>query len=317
MTLMSSWAPARTLSVGCAGIGIETKLGEAIRTADVLIVVGARMGEATSSGYTLLEVPNPKQYFVHVHPSPDELQRVYRADLPIVASGTAFVSALGALTPPAKKPWSGLREDLRASYEQTLKPIPLPGDVKFAEVVRTMSELMPEDAFMANGAGNFAAFVHRYFSYKGYRTGLAPTSGSMGYGLPAAIAAKLAYPTRPVVNVQGDGDFMMTSQELATVAQYGLPIVTVIANNGVFGTIRMHQEREYPGRVVGTTLANPDFAAFARSFGIEGVTIRSTAEFAPAFKAALQSGRPALLDVKLDPEALAVKKTLTEIREKR
>lgn len=302
---------------GCVGIGVEPKLAEAVRTADVLIVVGARMGEATSGGYSLLEVPNPKQFYVHVHPSPDEFGRVYRADLPIVANGTAFVAALATLEPPERKPWAGRRAELRAVYEQSLAPIPLPGDVKFAEVVRTMSRLLPEDGFISNGAGNFAAFVHRYFEYKGYRTGLAPTSGSMGYGLPAAIAAKLAHPTRAVVNVQGDGDFMMTAQELATVSQYGLAVITVIANNGTFGTIRMHQEREYPGRVVGTTLMNPDFAALARSFGIEGTTVTTTSAFAPALEAALASGRAAVIEVKLDPEALAVRKTLTEIREKR
>ena len=303
--------------VGCVGIGVEAKLGDAVKNADVLVVVGARMGEATSSNYTLLEIPNPKQYFVHVHPSPDELGSVYRADLPIVANGAAFVEALAALEPPASKPWSSARAELRATYEASLKPIPLPGDVKFAEIIRTVSQLLPEDGIVTNGAGNFAAFLHRYFEYKGYRNGLAPTSGSMGYGLPAAIAAQLSAPGIPVVNVQGDGDFMMVSQELATVMQYGLPIITIVANNGTFGTIRMHQEREYPGRVVGTTLMNPDFAAMARSFGMEGVTVEATADFAPAFKAALASRKATLIEVKLDPEALAVKKTLTDIREKR
>ena len=275
--------------VGCVGIGVDAKLAEAVRTADVLIVVGARMGEATSSGYTLLEVPNPKQFYIHVHPSPDEFGRVYRADLPIVANGAAFTSALGSLTPPAKKPWSGQRAELRASYEQSLKPIPLPGNVKFAEVVRTMSELLPEDGFITNGAGNFAAFVHRYFEYKGHRTGLAPTSGSMGYGLPAAIAAKLAFPTRPVVNVQGDGDFMMTSQELATVAQYGLGIITVVADNGTFGTIRMHQEREYPARVIATELKNPDFVKYAEAFDAFAVRCEKTGDFPAALAAAREA----------------------------
>jgi acetolactate synthase-1/2/3 large subunit len=183
-----------------------------------------------------------------------------------------------------------------------------------ADVIRTISDLLPETGIVTNGAGNFAAFVHRYFQYKGYRTCLAPTSGSMGYGMPAAIAAKLAHPTRPVVNVQGDGDFMMTGQELATAAQYGLPIVTLIANNGMYGTIRMHQEREYPSRVVGTTLVNPDFAAYARSFGADGYTIEATADFAPAFRQALASSKPSILELKLDPGALTVRQTLTQIR---
>jgi acetolactate synthase-1/2/3 large subunit len=303
--------------VGCAGIGIDPALANAIKSADLLIVVGARLGEMTTGQYTLLDVPNPKPFLVHVHPSPNELGSVYRADLPIATTAAAFVEALGRLQPPASKPWSGLRAELRAAYEKSLTPIPLPGNVKLAEVIRTISTMLPEDGILTNGAGNFAAFVHRYFEYKRYRTCLAPTSGSMGYGLPAAIAAKLAHPGRPVVNVQGDGDFLMTGQELATAVQYGLPIVTIISNNGAFGTIRMHQEREYPGRVVATTLVNPDFAAYARSFGAEGVTIHATADFAPAFARALEANKPTVIELKTDLEALSVRKTLTEVRERR
>ena len=293
------------------------KLAAAIKEADLLIVFGARLGEMTTSGYTLIDIPDPKQFLVHIHPSPDELGSVYRPDLPIAASARTFTEALGRLEAPAKIAWSGRRAELRAAYELTLKPHPLPGAVKMADVVRTVSELLPENGIVTNGAGNFAAFVHRYFQYKGYRTCLAPTSGSMGYGLPAAIAAKLAHPTRPVVNVQGDGDFLMTGQELATAAQYGLPIVTIIANNGMYGTIRSHQEREYPRRIVGTTLVNPDFAAYARSFGADGYTIEATADFAPAFRAALAGNKPSVIELKLDPEALSPRKTLTEIREGR
>ena len=224
---------------------------------------------------------------------------------------------LAKLQPPAKIAWSGLRAELRAAYERSLKPIALPGSVKLAEVVRTVSQMLPEDGIVTNGAGNYAGFVHRYFEYKRYRTQLAPTSGSMGYGLPAAIAAKLAHPTRAVVNFQGDGCFMMTGQELATAVQYALPIVTVIANNGVYGTIRMHQERDYPNRVVGTTLMNPDFAAYARSFGADGTTVEATKDFAPAFEQALRSGKPSVIELKIDPEAISPRKTLSEIREKR
>jgi acetolactate synthase-1/2/3 large subunit len=303
--------------VGCAGIGIEPALANAIKSADVLIVAGARLGEMTTSRYTLLDVPNPRQFLVHVHPSPHELGSVYRADLPIATSAAAFADALGRLEPPARVAWSGLRAELRAAYEKTLEPLPLPGNVKLAEVIRTVSRMLPEDGIVTNGAGNFAAFVHRYFEYKAYRTQLAPTSGSMGYGLPAAVAAKLAHPERPVVNFQGDGCFLMTGQELATAVQYGLPVVTVIANNGIYGTIRMHQEREYPGRVIGTTLANPDFAAYARSFGADGYTIEATEDFAPAFAQALEASKPTLIELKIDPEAISVRKTLTEVRERR
>ncbi len=303
--------------VGCVGIGIDAALAAAVKDADLLIVVGARLGEMTTSGYTLIGIPNPASFLAHIHPSADELGSVYRPDLPIAASARAFADALGSLAPPAKIAWSGRRAELRASYEQSLAPIALPGGVQFAQVIRTVSELLPEDGLVTNGAGNFAAFVHRYFQYKGFRTGVAPTSGSMGYGLPAAIAAKLAHPTRAVVSVQGDGDFLMTGQELATAVQYGLPIVTIIANNGMYGTIRMHQEREYPRRVVGTTLVNPDFAAYARSFGADGYTIDTTAAFAPAFREALAGSKPAVIELKIDPEALSVRKTLTEVREGR
>ena len=300
--------------VGCAGIGIDAKLGAAVKDADLLIVLGARLGEMTTAGYSLLGIPNPAPFLVHIHPSPDELGSVYRPDLPIAATARAFTEALAGFEPPAKIAWSGRRTELRAAYEQTLEPIALPGAVKMADVIRTVSELLPENGIITNGAGNFAAFVHRYFEYKGYRTCLAPTSGSMGYGMPAAIAAKLAHPTRPVVNVQGDGDFLMTGQELATAAQYALPIVTIVANNGMYGTIRMHQEREYPSRVVGTTLINPDFAAYARSFGAEGFTVAATADFAPAFRQALSSSKPSVIELKLDPEALSARQTLSQIR---
>jgi acetolactate synthase-1/2/3 large subunit len=303
--------------VGCAGIGIDPALGAAIKAADVLIVVGARLGEMTTSQYSLLDIPNPKQFLVHVHPSPDELGTVYRADLPIASSAQAFAAVLHQLEPPREKPWSNLRSELRTSYEKTLDPIALPGTVKLAEVVRTVSRMLPEDGIVTNGAGNYAAFVHRYFEYKGYRTQLAPTSGSMGYGLPAAVAAKLAYPTRPVVNFQGDGCFLMTGQELATAVQYSLPIVTIVANNSTYGTIRMHQERDYPNRVIGTTLVNPDFAAYARSFGAEGVVVEATRDFAHVFGAALSRSGPTVIELKLDPEAISPRKTLTEIREGR
>jgi acetolactate synthase-1/2/3 large subunit len=301
--------------VGCAGIGLDPKLAAAVKEADLLLVVGARLGEMTTSGYTLIDIPDPKQFLVHVHPSPDELGSVYRPDISIAATARTFTEGLAGLRAPAKIAWSARRAELRAAYEKSLEPVPLPGAVKMAEVVRTISELLPEDGIITNGAGNFAAFVHRYFQYKRYRTCLAPTSGSMGYGLPAAIAAKLAHPTRAVVSVQGDGDFLMTGQELATAAQYGLPTITVIANNGMYGTIRAHQEREYPRRIVGTTLVNPDFAAYARSFGADGYTVRATEEFAPAFRQALAATKPSIIELKLDPEALSPRKTLTEIRE--
>lgn len=300
--------------VGHAGIGIDPKLSAAIREADVLIVVGARLGEMTTSGYTLIDIPNPAQKLVHIHPSPDELGTVYAPDLPITATAEGFSAALDTLQPPANIPWRQRRADLRAAYEATLEPIPTPGDVQLEQVIRAVSDMLPPEAIVANGAGNYASFVHRYFQYKGYRTQLAPTSGSMGYGLPAAIAARLAEPSRPVVAFAGDGCFMMTSQELATAVQYGLNVVTIVCNNGIYGTIRMHQEKKYPNRVVGTTLVNPDFAAFARSFGAHGETVQRTEEFRPAFERALASGKPAVIELKIDPEAITPRQSLSQIR---
>jgi acetolactate synthase-1/2/3 large subunit len=300
--------------VGHVGIGPDAKLGAALKDADLLIAIGARLGEITTSGYTMLDVPNPRPFLVHVHPSGDELGSIYRADLPINATATTFAAALGALPKPAATPWSGHRRELRQALEAFLVPQPTPGSVQLGEVVHIVSELMPEHGIVTNGAGNYAIFVHRYTKYKGYRSQLAPTSGSMGYGLPAAIAAKLADPTRTVVNFAGDGCFLMTGQELATAVQYGLNIVTIVANNGMYGTIRAHQERQYPGRVAGTTLMNPDFAAYARSFGAHGETVEQTADFRPAFERALAANKPAIIELKIDPEAITPRQTLSQIR---
>ncbi len=300
---------------GHAGIGLDAKLAAAIKAADVLIVIGARLGEMTTSGYTLIEIPNPTQTLVHVHPSGNELGSVYRADLPINATAATFADLLESLPAPSSKPWSGTTKELHDAFLASLQPLPGPGSMQFAEVVRTVSDMMPEHSIVTNGAGNYAAFVHRYMQYKGYRTCLAPTSGSMGYGLPAAIAAKLHDPTRTVVNFAGDGCFLMTGQEMATAAQYGLGIVTIVANNGMYGTIRAHQERQYPERVSGTTLVNPDFAAYARAFGGHGETVERTADFKPAFERALATNKPSIIEVKIDPEALSPRQTLSQIRE--
>jgi acetolactate synthase-1/2/3 large subunit len=301
---------------GHAGLGLDAKLAEAIKSADLLIAMGARLGEITTSGYTLVDIPAPRQMLVHVHPSADELGSVYRPDIAVSATATTFAQALEGLSPASGRApkWAARRKGMRAVYEASLKPHPLPGAVRLAEVIRTVSEVLPDNGIVTNGAGNYAAFLHRHFQYKGYRTQLAPTSGSMGYGLPAAIAAKLAEPTRPVVNFAGDGCFMMTGQELATAVQYGLDIVTVIANNGMYGTIRMHQERHYPGRTVGTTLVNPDFAAYARSFGAHGETVERTEDFRAAFERSLNAGKPAVIELRTDPEAITPRQTIAEIK---
>ncbi|HEX7054794.1 MAG TPA: thiamine pyrophosphate-binding protein [Burkholderiales bacterium] len=300
---------------GDVGIGINPELAQRIRDADVLLVVGARLGEMTSSGYTLVEAPLPRQALVHVHAGAEELGRVYRPTLAINAGMAQFVAALEALRfdRPA---WRAERRRLHERYLAWSTPRPIPGELQYGEIIAWLAERLPEDTIVAGGAGNFAAWLHRHFRYKRFRTQLGPTNGSMGYGFPAALAAKLAAPQRPVLAVCGDGDFLMTGQELATAVQHGAPFVTLVVNNGLYGTIRMHQEREYPGRVYATTLQNPDFAAYARAFGAHGETVTRTADFAAAFERAYACGKPALIELKLDPEAITPATTLSAIREK-
>ena len=299
---------------GHAGIAPDPKLAEAIRSADLLLVIGARLGEMTTSGYALVEAPEPKQKLVHVHPSADELGRVYRAELPICASAGTFVDALSSLAIKRSTGWAERTAGLHAAYQAFCRPEPTPGALKLELVIANLEDMLPDDAIVSNGAGNYAGFLNRYFVYKQFRTQLGPTCGAMGFGLPAAIAAKLTHPERTVVAMAGDGCFMMNGQELATAVQYGANVIVLVANNGMYGTIRMHQEREYPGRVMATSLVNPDFAALARSYGAFGETVTQTEQFRGAFARAVESGTPALLDLKLDPEALTPKMTLAQVR---
>jgi len=302
--------------VGHAGLGMGAKLATAVRRADLLLVVGEAPGDVTTEGYSLVEVPRPKQVLVHAHPSADEPGRLYRTDLPIAAAPLPFIKALARFAKPNAIPtWAHARQDLRRAYERSLKPVATPGSVKLEAIIAALSAELPEDAIVTNGAGNYTAFLHRYYQWKSYPSQLAPTSGSMGYGLPAAIAAKLAYPERTVVALAGDGCMLMTVQELATAVQYGLPIVIIVANNAMYGTIRMRQERLYPGRVVATSLVNPDFAALARSFGAAGVTITRTEDFLPVLRRALTVPLPTVIELRLDPEAISPRQTLSEIRQ--
>ncbi|MEM8975923.1 MAG: thiamine pyrophosphate-dependent enzyme, partial [Pseudomonadota bacterium] len=301
--------------VGHAGVGMDPALAKTIADADTLLVVGSRLGEMTTDGYGLINIPTPQQKLIHVHPSGDELGTVYRADLPINASAEAFANALETLQSPSEDNWEGWRDSARSAYEASTKPLEVPGTAQYPEIIKQVADAVSDDAIICNGAGNYAAFLHRYFTYRDYRTQLAPTSGSMGYGVPAAVAAKLANPSKTVVAFAGDGCFMMTSQELATAMQYDAAVIMIVINNGMYGTIRMHQERNYPGRVVGTELHNPDFAAFARSFGAHGETVTATSEFMPAFERSLASGTSAVIEIKVDPEALTPRQTLSQIRE--
>jgi acetolactate synthase I/II/III large subunit len=299
---------------GDVGIGINPKLAQRVKEADVLLVVGARLGEMTTSAYTLVDAPVPQQTLVQVHAGAEELGRVYRPALAINSGMAQFVEAIEKLRFDGS--WKARTEQARGEYLEWTEPRPMPGQVQYGEVIRWLSDRLPEDAIIAGGAGNFAGWLHRHFRYKGFRTQLGSTNGSMGYGYPAAVAAKLAQPTRTVFALCGDGDFLMTGQEIATAVQYGANFVAVVVNNGLYGTIRMHQEREYPGRVYGTDLRNPDFATYARAFGGHGETVERTADFAAAFERAVASGRPALIELKIDPDAITPATTLTAIREK-
>jgi acetolactate synthase-1/2/3 large subunit len=297
---------------GDIGIGVNPKLAQRIREADVLLVIGERLGEMTTSGYALLDAPLPKQRLIHVHPGAEELGRVYQPAVAIAATPGAFIDALAKLS---RLPgWPSLVESARADCDAWRAPRPVPGAVDLWRIVQWLDERLPDDAIVANGAGNFATWMHRIFRYRRFGTQLGPYAGSMGYGVPAAIAAKLLHRDRVVIAWSGDGDFLMTGQELATAFQYDVPIVVVVVDNGMYGTIRMHQEREYPARVWGTDLVNPDFAALARAYGAHGETVEATDAFAPAFERALESGKPALLHVKVDPQALTMNASLDAIR---
>jgi acetolactate synthase-1/2/3 large subunit len=300
--------------VGHVGIGIDPALGKRVREADLIIVVGPRLGEITTAGYTLLEPPAPKQKLIHVHPDPNELNSVYRADLGIVSSMPAFAAAARATKPVEQRVWDDWAGEARADYLRFVEPVANPGPLQMAEVVAWLNDKLPEDAILTNGAGNYSIWPHRFYRWSRYRTQAAPTLGSMGYGVPAAVAAKLAWPDRVVVSFNGDGCFMMNGQELATAVQYGAKAIFVVVNNGMYGTIRMHQERSYPGRVSGTELSNPDFAALARAYGANGEVVEKTEEFAPAFERALAADRPSLIELRIDPEAITPVATLSGLR---
>jgi acetolactate synthase-1/2/3 large subunit len=296
---------------GDVGIGINPALAERVRTADVLLVVGPRLGEMTTSGYTLLDVPQPQQTLVHVHPGAEELGRVYQADLPILAGMEHFAAAVRDLRVEPR--WGAATGEARAQYQAWQRHEPMPGPVDLGEVVAQLRARVP-NAIVCNGAGNHTVWVHRFWRFHDYPSQLAPTSGAMGYGVPAAVAAKALHPERDVICFSGDGDFLMSGQELATAVQYELPIVVVVVDNGMYGTIRMHQERHFPGRVVGTDLVNPDFAAYAQAFGAHGETVERTEDFAAALERALGAGVPAVIAVRIDAEAITPRTTLSAIR---
>ncbi len=300
--------------VGELGTSVAPKLAQRVKDADLLIVVGARMGEMTSSGYTLMDIPVPRQKLVHVHLGIEELGRVYQATLPINSGMAPFAATARAMERIEHQPWLAWSQAAHADYLANLQPQQSPGPVQMGEIMAWLRERLPADAIITNGAGNYSTWAHRFYQFRSPRTQLGPTNGTMGYGTPAAIAAKLAAPERLVIAFAGDGCFLMNAQELATAVQYGANVICIVVNNGMYGTIRMHQERSYPGRVSGTDLINPDFAAYARAFGAHGEIVEATEQFAPAFERAVSSRKPAVIEVRIDPEALTPRMSLGEIR---
>jgi len=289
---------------GELGLGPDPRLKARVEQADLILLVGGRMSEMPTLSYTLLDIPVPRQTLVHVHPGAEELGRVYQASVSIHATPHAFCASLDAVRVPASLPWAGHAEHAHADYlDWTGTPRELPGAFQYGQAIAWLRDRLPRDAVICNGAGNYSGWVHRHHRFHTFGSQLAPTSGSMGYGVPAAIMAKRQFPERVAVAFAGDGCFLMNGQEFATAVQYDAAIIVIVVDNSQYGTIRMHQERDYPGRVVATQLRNPDFAAMAQAFGGHGEAVHTTEEFAPAFERALASGKPAILHCRLDPRA--------------
>jgi acetolactate synthase-1/2/3 large subunit len=301
--------------MGDVGIGINPALAERIRAADLLLVVGPRLGEMTTQGYTLPTPPRAAQTLIHVHADAGELGRVYQADLPMVSGMDQFARAAKDLEPVDSAAWSDWAKKARRDYEEWCKPDPVPGKLDMAKVVTTLRERLGSDGLIVTDGGNFSGWGHRFYRYTRYRSQLGPTCGAMGYGVPAAISAQATEPDRLVACFVGDGGFMMTGHEISTAIHYGIAPVILLVNNNMYGTIRMHQERDYPGRVIATDLTNPDFAQYARAYGAFGETVEETAEFAPALDRALDAGRIAVLELRIDPEAITTRTTLSKIRD--
>ena len=301
--------------VGDLGLGVNSPLGKRIKESDLIIAVGPRLGEATTGGYTMFDLPVPAQKMVHVHASAEELGRVYQATLPINSGMAQFAASAKAMKPVDASAWKDKVAVARADYLKNIEPVPQPGSADLAAIVGWLNTRLPDDVIVTNGAGNYAGFVHRFFQYRGFRTQLAPTNGSMGYGVPSAVAAKIAAPGRMVVSFSGDGCFLMNGQEFSTAVQHGANIVFIVVDNGMYGTIRMHQERDYPTRVHGTELKNPDFAAYARAFNGHGETVEKTEDFAAAFERCVAIGKPSIIHIKTDAEAITSRITLSKLRE--
>lgn len=301
---------------GELGLGPNPKLVERIKQSDMVLLANGRMAEVPSQGFTLFNVPKPAQTFVHVHADPEELGRIYSPDLAICSTPQSFCAALPGIAPPEKISWGEHTQSARADYlEFSNLTVEAPGKVQMAQIMLWLREKLPDDAIVTNGAGNYTIWVSRYLRIRKFGGLIAPVSGSMGFGLPAAVGAKRVHPEKLVISFAGDGCFLMNGQEFATAVQYKLPIIVIVVDNSIYGTIRMHQEREYPGRISATSMISPDYAALARAYGGHGETVEMTEEFAPAYERALASGLPVIIHVKVDPEAITPATTLTAIRE--
>jgi len=279
-----------------------------------VLAICVRLGEVTTSGYTIIDPPTPRQRLVHVYPGMEELGSVYRADRAINARPNRFTGAVKQIEAPSALPWSKWRRQLRDDYLAWSEPRPQPGALQLGKIIRSLRAELPQDTVVTNGAGNYTAWLHRHHRYCALGTQLAPTPGSRGYRLPAAIAAKLLQPQRTAIAFSSDGCFLMIDQELATAVQYELSLVVILVNNGMYGTIRMHQEKRYPGRISGTDLVNPDFCKLAVAFGAHAERVKETKEFIPALQRAVASSRPSLIELMMDPDAISPNQTLAEIR---
>ncbi len=299
---------------GDVGIGINPKLRKTIDDADLILLIGGRLGEMPSQGYELLTIPRPKQRLIHVHASAAEIGKVYDVDLGIVSTPVHFVAALTGINTNTPRNEAAVQSAHADYLNWSTPPLKQPGLLNMGEVMNWLEANVATDTIMTNGAGNYATWLHRFHRFKRFATQAAPTSGSMGYGLPAAVAAALAFPDRQTICFAGDGCFLMHGQEFATAAKHKLPIIVLVINNNMYGTIRMHQERDYPARVSATALTNPDFAALAHAYGGHGETVKTTDEFAPAFERATTSGLPSILELQIDPEAITPARTLSQFR---
>jgi acetolactate synthase-1/2/3 large subunit len=305
---------AHRLYCGPLGPGISPKLVKRIENADLILAIGSRLSETSTSAYTLIQAPRPLQKLIHVHPDSQELGRVFQAQLLVQSSLSEFALALSKLKPQFRALWAEQSQIAHSEYEATLVPTLVPGDVNFGKIVHWLNQNLAPDTIITNGAGNYTSWVHRFYQHKQFGTQLAPTSGTMGYGIPAAIAAKITHPEKTVICFAGDGCFMMSEKELATVKQYKLRIVFIVINNNMFGSIRMHQEKKFPGKVFATELENPDFVLLAQAYGLKGFLVTNTEQFENTFELAIQSDTASVIELRTSPQAITPSASLTSIR---